>query len=124
MTMKLPLPATAMSAVFFVCVLGSTALGESNPVSALTDAQQKLRSAVVEDSHGRTIGRVNSVQPATGTPLNVRIALDTPSGPSKLVTIAAADLRYDAGKSAVVTDLSRSDLDAMRNSPSSSSSQP
>lgn len=107
----------ALTTGFLIGAVANAATAQTQSVTTLPDARQKLKSAVVEDADGHTIGRVEDVRPTSGVPLNVQVALKTASGTSKIVTIAAADLRYDASKSAVVTDLPRTDLDAMRNAP-------
>ena len=122
MKTKVPFPATVLSATFFVGALATAA--PIQPVSSLADAQQKLKAAPVEDSGGHAIGRVETVQPASGAPLNARIALNAANGSSKVVTIAAANLQYDPAKSAVVVTLPQSDVDAMRNAPSPATSKP
>lgn|SRR5690348_5549736 len=117
MTPKAWMPAAILSGLSLVSVLVGARAAPIEPVPTVTNAQQKLGRVAVEDVSGRTIGHVDHVQPATGAPLNVQVALDLPSGGTKLVTIAATDLRFDSSKDIVVTDLPKSEITAMTGHP-------
>ena len=124
MTIKFPMPATVLSAAFLVGALGSAKAVQGQPISTIVNAQQKLQRATVEDTAGRPIGKIDRLEPATGTPLNARVALDLSSGTTKLVTIAAADLRYDPKNNVVESDLPNSEINAMTNGTSQPSTKP
>ena len=121
---RLLLPATSWAAVFLVGTLATATPTQTQSLSSLPNPQQKLKAASVDDSAGHVIGHVDSVQLASGAPLNLKIALTSAGGRSKLVTIAAANLQYDPVSSVVVVDLPQSDIDQMRDARTAASAKP
>lgn len=67
----------------------------------------ELLGAPVKTSNGNTIGRVEELALASGHVDAIRVLLDSDRG---VVWIESADLRFDADKRVVVTNLDRHDL--------------
>lgn len=83
-------------------------------VASVTDAKTQLAAATVQDQSGQQVGQVQDVHTSSsGKATRVDVALNTPSGVGKVVSLKASQLGYDPSKNIVVAQLSRSDIESM-----------
>ena len=102
---------------------GSQTPTAAEPLSTLSNPSSSLATATVQDSTGKSIGQVKSVQTsAAGTAKSVTVSLTTGDNTGKVVNIKADNLMFDANSNTVKSSLTLQEIDQLPTSQSSTQS--